>query len=305
MALLMVFIVLFIFALAPLIFLLIAQSKVHSKAGYPGWSAFVPYYSQYVRAVMGGDENNFWGMLVASGASFVVSLIEAFSDSDIVLILLGLISLAASIAILVFTIKMEYNLARAFGQGSGFTVGLVLLPIVFYPMLAWGAYEYHAYNDDATSPYNGREYGYAEAMKEKAREDYNANLYSQPNPFHQQPEYYNNSQQPQPVAQPAYGYPQQTTSTHPTQSHPTSVPQTAPVTQAPQIPTETPASPFDHNPWKQSSFGESSFGSSFDAPSFESSFGESSFGTTFGESSFGHFNPEKKEDKDILNGDIF
>ena len=194
------YVLLFLFlaalCLAPVVFFFIAVAKVHQKAGYPGWSAIVPYYCQYVEAKIGGDENNFWHLLIGSGASLVVSFISAFtlifSDSTVVSSIGELLSSAISIYVLVFQVRILYNLSRAFGQGAGFTVGLMLVPIVFYPMLAWGNYEYqlHRMNQDATSPYNGREYGYAEAMQEKAREDYNANLYGQSNPFHQDGEYF-------------------------------------------------------------------------------------------------------------------
>jgi len=36
------------------------------------------------------------------------------------------------------------GLARNFGKGVGFTVGLLLLPIVFWPILAFGDARYNA-----------------------------------------------------------------------------------------------------------------------------------------------------------------
>lgn len=40
------------------------------------------------------------------------------------------------------SIYQSYNLAKSFGKGAGFTVGLVLLPFVFYMILAFGKDEY-------------------------------------------------------------------------------------------------------------------------------------------------------------------
>jgi hypothetical protein len=34
------------------------------------------------------------------------------------------------------------KLAHSFGKGTGFGIGLALLPVVFYPILAWGSAQY-------------------------------------------------------------------------------------------------------------------------------------------------------------------
>jgi hypothetical protein len=33
-------------------------------------------------------------------------------------------------------------LSKSFGQSEGFTIGLILLPFIFYPMLGFGNYQY-------------------------------------------------------------------------------------------------------------------------------------------------------------------
>ena len=43
---------------------------------------------------------------------------------------------------LYFSLKLNSGLARSFGKGTGFAVGLILAPIIFYPMLAFGKSEY-------------------------------------------------------------------------------------------------------------------------------------------------------------------
>ncbi len=43
---------------------------------------------------------------------------------------------------LVIGILVAIALAEKFGQGGGFAVGLILLPFVFYPLLAFGSAEY-------------------------------------------------------------------------------------------------------------------------------------------------------------------
>ena len=39
-------------------------------------------------------------------------------------------------------IMLVNELSKKFGQGMGFTVGLLVLPVVFYPMLAFGDARY-------------------------------------------------------------------------------------------------------------------------------------------------------------------
>jgi hypothetical protein len=42
----------------------------------------------------------------------------------------------------VIAILIMIELAKVFGKDGGFTVGLILLPIVFYPILAFGDAKY-------------------------------------------------------------------------------------------------------------------------------------------------------------------
>ena len=55
----------------------------------------------------------------------------------IVLFLIPLVNLIPALI-------LPFSLAERFGKGGGFGVGLLLLPIVFYPMLAFGDARYQA-----------------------------------------------------------------------------------------------------------------------------------------------------------------
>ena len=44
--------------------------------------------------------------------------------------------------ILIITIIMAIALSERFGKGGGFAVGLILLPFIFYPVLAFGDVQY-------------------------------------------------------------------------------------------------------------------------------------------------------------------
>ena len=86
--------------------------KIFTKAGKPGWAAIVPIYNMIVVLEITGRP--LWWIFM-----FLIPL-----------------------ANIVFGILIAIDLAKSFGQGVGFGIGLLLLCIVFYPMLAFGDYKY-------------------------------------------------------------------------------------------------------------------------------------------------------------------
>lgn len=48
-------------------------------------------------------------------------------------------------------LMIALGMAKSFGKGAGFGIGLWLLPIVFYPMLAFGSAEYQC-NAEEVAP---------------------------------------------------------------------------------------------------------------------------------------------------------
>lgn len=46
------------------------------------------------------------------------------------------------VANFIVAILMYIGIARNFGKGGGYAVGMIFLPIIFYPMLAFGSAEY-------------------------------------------------------------------------------------------------------------------------------------------------------------------
>ncbi len=96
--------------LAIMVLLLMGMWKVFVKAGEPGWAVFVPIYNIIVLLKIAGRPA--WWFLI-----------------------LWLIIPAFLVAI---------DLARKFGKGTGFGIGLALLPFIFYPMLGFGDARYNA-----------------------------------------------------------------------------------------------------------------------------------------------------------------
>lgn len=141
------FVLIFVlFALAISIFMIIAQWKIFTKGKQPGWAAIIPIYNQYILCKMVGI-NPWWILIVfCSGILNIVPIIG---------------QLACIAVSIYFAILTNVSLARAFGKEDTFAIGLILLPIVFYPILAFGKDEFKGANPmndiifkDATSTDN-------------------------------------------------------------------------------------------------------------------------------------------------------
>ena len=163
-----------IISLVLCVFVLVCMWIIFRKAGKPGWAAIVPFYNLYVLFDIT------WG----SGMRFLLMLIPLYN------IILG--------------IQTQIRLAKAFGKGGGFAAGLIFLPYVFMPLLAFGKGTYQGVPIKA-APYQNNPY---------QNNPYQQGGYSQQphqpyqNPYSQQPQYnapqqgYQQPQQPQYAAAP-------------------------------------------------------------------------------------------------------
>jgi hypothetical protein len=60
---------------------------------------------------------------------------------------------------IVFAFIAFIDLAKNFGKGTGFGVGLVLLSFIFFPILAFGSARYMPYANPYANPYPPAGYG--------------------------------------------------------------------------------------------------------------------------------------------------
>ena len=107
------------------------------KAGKPAWASVVPFYSFYV-------------LMEVIGWPGVWTLA----------LLAGFIPLIGWLGLLILHIFVAIDVAKSFGAGEGFTVGLILLPFVFYPILGWGGYQYRGPSRRQLPPGGYPGYGY-------------------------------------------------------------------------------------------------------------------------------------------------
>lgn len=95
---------------------IIANWKINTKAGEPGWACLVPIYANVVQFKIVGL--NPW------------------------LLLLYIVPVLNIIAAAVFAIMVPFRLAKSFGKDIGWGFGLWLLPFIFYLILGFGKSEY-------------------------------------------------------------------------------------------------------------------------------------------------------------------
>lgn len=101
-----------IIVLAILVVSLIGLWKMFTKAGKPGWACIIPFYSQYCQFEMA------WG----NGWLFLLTFLPCVN--------------------FVVMIMMWLKMAKAFGQGTGFGLGLLFLNPIFTLILGFGSAQY-------------------------------------------------------------------------------------------------------------------------------------------------------------------
>ena len=114
--------VIWVIALLLIALMIVAMWILFKKAGKPGWAAVVPFYDQYTLYEIT------WG----NGWRFLMLLIPIYN--------------------IVLAILTYIRLAKAFGKDEGYAVGMVFLPQVFVPMLAFGSAAYHGVPGVTSAP---------------------------------------------------------------------------------------------------------------------------------------------------------
>ena len=124
----LVFAVIFwIIMIAAMVLMFISYYKLFKKMGLEGWKGLIPTVNTYLQMEKTGVSQK-W-LLVLTFGSFIA-----------IIPILGWLALA--VAAVYFWILLNVSLAKSFGKESGFAVGLCLLPVVFYPILALGSSNY-------------------------------------------------------------------------------------------------------------------------------------------------------------------
>lgn len=122
-----------VITIAIIVFTIICTWKIFSKAGIAGWKALIPLYNSYCLYSLAWKVKFFWINIIMG---VVYGLLATKSADSITLLL---IQLVISVVLVIFYILLQINLAKSFGQGGAFAIGLILLPIIFNAILAFSS----------------------------------------------------------------------------------------------------------------------------------------------------------------------
>ena len=96
-------------------FFIIVYWIIFTKAGEEGWKSLIPIYNVYILYKITWGNGLIFLLLLVPFVNFIVGIL---------------------------TIN---KLSKCFGHGLGFTLGLLFLPIIFLPLLAFGDSRYEGY----------------------------------------------------------------------------------------------------------------------------------------------------------------
>lgn len=107
--------------LAIIVLMIVGNWKIYEKAGQPGWAAIIPIYNLIVLLKIVGKPMWWIIMMIIPGVN------------------------------LIFAIWAMNMLSKSFGKDEGFTVGMIFLPFIFYPILGFGDARYLGPYGDSTA----------------------------------------------------------------------------------------------------------------------------------------------------------
>ena len=119
--------------------LIIADWKIFTKAGEAGWKSIIPIlntYTEYKISWLG-----IFGLVESIGL-FACNVFSKKITSYTVLTPMLIITLTLTGIVLVLHIVQSLKLAKAFGKGTGFGIGLILLAPIFRLILGFGSAQY-------------------------------------------------------------------------------------------------------------------------------------------------------------------
>jgi hypothetical protein len=97
---------------AVVLLVIISMWKIFTKAGKPGWAAIIPIYNLIVLIEICCKPLWWFILLLIPGVNLIVIII------------------------------LYIVLAKCFGKGVGFAIGLLVLPFIFFPILGFGSATY-------------------------------------------------------------------------------------------------------------------------------------------------------------------
>lgn len=116
---------------------IIGYWKIFTKAGEAGWKSIIPFYNVYTLYKISWKTPMFFIFLIAVLVSGGISGLGTNATG-----LISVIGLILYAVVIVIQVIQCNKLAKAFGKGIGFTLGLVFLNTIFIIILGLGSSEY-------------------------------------------------------------------------------------------------------------------------------------------------------------------
>jgi Family of unknown function (DUF5684) len=101
-----------IISLVIVVLMIAAMWKVFTKAGQPGWASLIPIYNVYVLCKIAGRPGWWLLLMLIPFVNFIILIILCI------------------------------DIAKSFGKGVGFGLGLAFLGFIFCPILGFGSAQY-------------------------------------------------------------------------------------------------------------------------------------------------------------------
>ena len=122
----------------------IAYWRIFTKAGRPGWHSIIPFLNEWDRTDLSWSRKMAWIMVVCMilGSVFYNAGTTVDADGQTVTTFIGTLGGILTLVGAVIAIISEYKLAKAFGKGFVFFLGLVFLNPVFKMILGFGSAKY-------------------------------------------------------------------------------------------------------------------------------------------------------------------
>lgn len=119
---------------------ILANWLMFMKAGEAGWKSIIPVYNTYTAYKIAWTPNSFG----------FISYLQCWKVYFPVfrrrfLVVFGISGGLCGLVTIVLSVFYCVNLAKSFGKGLGFTIGLIFLEPIFVMMIAFGSARYQKY----------------------------------------------------------------------------------------------------------------------------------------------------------------
>ena len=119
------------------LFMILGTWKFYRKMGEPGWKGLIPVYNLYLLYQKTWKK----GLFIIYLCLFVMSSFLTVHTKENMIVLIAY-AMVSSVIVLMDCI-LKYKIAKCFGYGVLFTIGLFSTPFLFYPGLWYGKREFY------------------------------------------------------------------------------------------------------------------------------------------------------------------